>query len=154
MFRAGKTVEVLASGDRTSLGRVSFLSSGRPALSASGGIAVRGAAANRSAILSIRNGRPAVVVAPGHTTKAGSRIVTFGDPVVSQSGRILVGIIDDDDRNLLYAVMGNVMRVSISAVPDGELVGGLAPRDFVGRLAVNEAGAFTFIGGKVVKHRR
>ena len=45
----------------------------------------------------IRDGRPAVVVAPGRETEVGSRIVTFGDPVVSASGRIMVGIIDDDE---------------------------------------------------------
>jgi hypothetical protein len=149
LFRGGKTVEVLASGDRTSVGRLSFLSNGRPALSASGDIAVRGASADRRAILTVRNGHPAVVVEPGHAIEVGSRIVSFGDPVVSASGRILVDIIDDDDRNLLYAVdSGNVVRLSMRPVHSGELVGGLAPPVFAGRLAVNEAGAFAFVGGK------
>jgi len=149
LFRCGKTVEVLASGDRTSIGRLSFLSNGRPALSASGSIAVRGASADRRAILTVRNGHPAVVVGPSHTTEVGSRIVSFGDPVVSESGRILVDIIDDDDRSLLYSVdSGKVVRLSMPAVHNGELIGGLAPPDFASRLAVNEAGAFTFVGGK------
>lgn len=149
IYRGGKTIQVLANGDRTSVGRLTFLSNGRPALSASGKIAVRGASADRRAIVAIRDGHPAVVVAPGRETEVGSRIVTFGDPVVSASGRIMVGIIDDDERSLLYAVNpGNLIRISIPAVPDGELVGGLTTPIFAGTLVVNEAGAFAFIGGK------
>jgi hypothetical protein len=73
----------------------------------------------------------------------------FGDPVVSASGRIMFGIIDNDDRNLLYAVRpGNVIRISIPPEADGELVGGLAPEIFAGTLVSNEAGAVAFIGGK------
>jgi hypothetical protein len=148
VYRGGKTLRALASGDRTPVGHVTFLSNGRPALSANGGIAVRGASEDRRAIFSIRDGRPVVVAAPGHATEVGSRIVTFGDPVVSASGRIMFGIIDDDDRNLLYAVNpGNVMRISIPPVFDGELVSGLAPQVFAGTLVINEAGGFTFIGG-------
>jgi hypothetical protein len=149
VYRGGKTVEVLASGDRTAVGRVTFLSNGRPALSASGNVAVRGASADRRAIIAIRDGHPAVVVAPGRATEFGSRIVTFGDPVVSASGRILVGIIDEDGRNLLYAVNPtNVMRISMPAVPDGELIGGLTTPIFAGTLVINDGGAFAFIGGK------
>ena len=148
----GKTVAMLASGDRTSVGPVTFLSNGRPALSASGSIAVRGASGDRRAIFSIRDRHPVVVVTPGHVTEVGSRIVTFGDPVVSASGRIMFGIIDADDRNLLYAVKpGNLLRISVPPVPDGELVEGLTPQIFAGTLVVNEAGAFAFIGGKIVK---
>jgi hypothetical protein len=149
VFRGGKTVEMMASGDRTPVGRVTFLSAGRPALSASGNIAVRAASGDLRAIFTIRAGRPALVVAPGHATEAGSRIVTFGDPVVSASGRIMFGIVDEDGRNLLYAVNpANVMRISSPAVPDGELLGGLTVPIFAGTLAVNEAGALAFIGGK------
>ncbi len=149
VYRGGKTIEVLASGDRTSIGRVSFLSNGRPALSAGGSIAVRGSSGDRRAIYSIRDGHPSVVVAQGHATEVGSRILMFGDPVVSASGRIMFGIIDNDDRNLLYAVRpGNVMRISIPPESDGELVGGLAPQIFAGTLVDNEAGAVAFIGGK------
>jgi hypothetical protein len=61
----------------------------------------------------------------------------------------MFGIIDDDDRNLLYAVNpGNVMRIAIPPVFDGELVNGLTPQVFAGTLVINEAGGFTFIGGK------
>lgn len=149
VFRGGKTIAVMSSGDRTPIGRVTFLSGGRPALSASGNIAVLAASGERRAIFTIRAGRPALVVAPGHATEVGSRIVTFGDPVVSASGRIMFGIIDDDGRNLLYAVNpGNVMRISSPAAPDGELVGGLAAPVFAGAQAGNEAGALAFIGGK------
>lgn len=149
VFRNGKTAMMLASGDQTPVGRVSFLSQGRPALSGNGSIAVCGASGGRRAIFSIRDGHPVVVVTPGHATGAGSQIVTFGDPVVSATGRILVGITDDDDRNLLYALAPeNVMRISIPPVPEGELVGGLGPQIFAGTLVINEAGAFAFIGGK------
>jgi hypothetical protein len=152
VFGDRKPVEVMASGDRTSVGPVTFLSDGRPALSARGDIAVRGASADRRAIFSVRDGHPMVVVTPGHVTEVGSRIVTFGDPVVSASGRIMFGIIDNDDRNLLYAVKpGNLLRVSVPPVPDGELVEGLAPQIFAGTLVINESGAFAFIGGKAVK---
>jgi hypothetical protein len=149
VYRGGKTIEALASGDRTSIGRVSFLSNGRPALSAGGSIAVRGSSGDRRAIYSIRDGHPSVVVAQGHATEIGSRILMFGDPVVGASGRVMFGIIDNDDRNLLYAVRpGNVMRISIPPEADGELVGGLAPQIFAGTLVSNEAGAVAFIGGK------
>jgi hypothetical protein len=149
VFRGGKTIAVIASGDRTPVGRVTFLSGGRPALSASGNIAVRAASGDRRAIFTIRAGRPALVVAPGHATEVGSRIVAFGDPVVSASGRIMFGIIDDDGRNLLYAVNpGNVRRISSPAVPDGELLGGLGAPIFAGTLVANEAGSLAFIGGK------
>ena len=153
--RNDKTVEVLTSGDLTSVGPVTFLSNGRPALSASGGVAVRGASADCRAIFSIHDRHPVVVVSPGHVTQVGSRIVTFGDPVVSASGPIMFGIIDNDDRNLLYAVKpGNVPHVSVPPVPDGELIEGLTPQIFAGTLVINEAGAFAFIGGKVVKQGR
>jgi hypothetical protein len=149
VFRAGKTVEMMASGDRTPVGRVTFLSAGRPALSASGSIAVRAASGDLRTILTIRGGRPALVVAPGHATEVGSRIVTFGDPVVSASGRVMFGIVDEEGRNLLYAVNpGNTMRISSPAVPDGELLGGLTVPIFAGTLVANEAGALAFIGGK------
>jgi hypothetical protein len=149
VFRGGKTVEMLLSGDRTPLGRVTFLSNGRPALSASGNLAVRGASADRRAIFTIRDGHPAVVVAEGHPTEVGSRIVAFGDPVVSSSGRVLFGIVDDEGRNLLYGVnSGNVMRISTPLVPDGELVGGMVVPIFAGTLVINEAGSFAFVGGK------
>ena len=149
VFRNGKTALMLASGDQTPVGRVSFLSNGRPALSGNGSIAVCGASADRRAIFSIRDGHPVVVVTPGRATGAGSQIVTFGDPVVSATGRIMVGITDDDDRNLLYALApGNVMRISTAPVPEGELVGGLGPQIFAGTLVINEAGEFAFIGGK------
>jgi hypothetical protein len=149
VFRNGKTALMLASGDRTPVGRVSFLSQGRPALSGNGSIAVCGASAGHRAIFSIRDGHPVVVVTPGHATGAGSQIVTFGDPVVSATGRIMVGITDNDDRNLLYALgPENVMRISNPPVPEGELVGGLGPQIFAGTLVINEAGAFAFIGGK------
>lgn len=150
--RDGKTIDVLATGDRTSVGPVTFLSNGRPALSASGDIAVRGASADRRVIFSIRDGHPVVVFTPGHVTQVSSRMVTFGDPVVSASGRIMFGIVDSDDRNLLYAVRpNNLLRVSVPPVPDGELVEGLTPQIFAGTLVVNETGAFAFIGGKQVK---
>lgn len=149
VFRGGKTIAVMASGDRTPVGRVTFLSSGRPALSASSNIAVLAASGDRRAIFTIRAGRPALVVAAGHATEVGSRIVTFGDPVVSASGRIVFGITDDDGRNLIYAVNpGNLMRISNPAVPDGELLGGLGAPIFAGTLVANEAGALAFIGGK------
>jgi hypothetical protein len=150
--RNGKSLKVLASGDRTSIGPVTFLSNGRPALSASGEIAVRGACANRRAIYSIHDGNTMVVITPGHRTEVGSRIVTFGDPVVSAAGRIMFGIIDSEDRNLLYAVNpANVRRVSLPPVIDGELVEGLNPQIFAGTLVINESGAFAFIGGKSVE---
>jgi hypothetical protein len=134
----GKTVDVLGSGEGTSVGPLTFLSNGRPALSATGGIAVRGASADRRAIFSIRDEHLTVVVTPGGVTQVGSRIVTFGDPVV-----------DNDDRDLLYAVEpGNLLRVSVPPVAAGELVEGLTPQIFAGTLVVNEFGAFAFIGGK------
>jgi len=148
VFRGGKTDEVLASRDSTAVGRVTFLSGGRPALSASGNVVVRAASAGHHAIFTIRDGQPQLVVAPGHATEVGSRIVTFGDPVISASGNILFSITDNDGRNLLYAINPrNVMRLSIPSVPEGELVGGLAPPTFAGALVANEAGAFAFIGG-------
>lgn len=146
--RGGKTDEVLASSDRTAVGRVTFLSGGRPALSASGNVVVRAASAGHHAIFTIRDGQPVLVVAPGHATEVGSRIVTFGDPVISASGHIMFSITDNDGRNLLYAINPrNVMRLSIPSFADGELVGGLAPPTFAGALVANEAGAFAFIGG-------
>jgi hypothetical protein len=149
VFRGGKTVEVLASGERSKVGRITFLSDGRPALSGSGNIATRAASANRGAIFAIRGGDPFLVVAQGHATEDGSRIVSFGDPVVSASGRIIFGVSDDEDRSLLYAVNPwNVMRISVPAVPDGELVGGLAVPVFSGTLVTNQAGAFAFLGAK------
>ena len=103
----------------------------------------------RRAILTIRNGHRAVVVAPGHATEIGSRIVSFGDPVICDSGRILVDIIDDHDRNLLDAVdSSNAVRLAMPVVHSSKLIGGFAPPVLAGRLAVNEGGAFTFIGGK------
>jgi len=149
VFRSGKIVEVLTSGDQTPVGRVSFLSNGRPALSGNGSIAVCGASGDRRAIFSIRYGHPVVVITPGQATGAGSQIVTFGDPVVSATGRIMIGITDDDDRNLLYALAPeSVMRISIPPAPEGELVSGLGPQIFAGTLVINEAGAFAYIGGK------
>jgi hypothetical protein len=150
LYHGGKTLQVMATGDRTAFGPLTYLSDGRPGLSSAGVAAVRGQSGRTRAIFEIRGGRTNLIACEGNQTEIGSRVTAFGDPGVSASGRVFFGIMDEDDRSLLYAVTpADVIRISSERpTPEGSLIAGMSPSVFAGTLVVNENGAYAFLGGR------
>jgi len=134
LFRGGKTIEVLASGDRTSIGRVSFL----PTAGLRSPLAAVSRCADRPGERRADSTQFATDIRPWSSQRAmrprsARESSCSRDPVVKRVRDISSALSTTTTANLLYAVKpGNVIRISIPAESDGELVGGLAPEIFAG----------------------
>ncbi len=147
LWQNGHAIEIIATGARTPLGRVSYISTGRPGLTSTGVVAVSAVCDGKRALLEVRGGQLSLVMREGHPTGYGSRIAYFGDPGLSTSGQIMLGIADDEGRNVFYETDDNVAAHTPS-ITNSALAYGLATPMFGGSLAVNELGAYTFLGGE------
>jgi hypothetical protein len=147
LWQNGHAIEIIATGARTPLGRVSYISTGRPGLTSAGAVAVSAVCDGKRALLEVRGGQLSLVMREGHPTGYGSRIAYFGDPGLTASGHILLGIADDDGRNVFYETDDNAAAHPPS-ITNSALAYGLATPMFGGSLAVNELGSFTFLGGE------
>jgi hypothetical protein len=147
LWQNGHAIEIIATGQRTRLGRVSYISTGRPGLTSTGVVAVSAVCDGKRALLEVRGGQLSLVMREGHPTGYGSRIAYFGDPGLTDSGHILLGIADDEGRNVFYETDDNA-GTHTPSITNSALAYGLATPMFGGSLAVNELGSFTFLGGE------
>ena len=82
---------------------VSFLSNGRPALDASGRIALTAQCDKKPVIIGVDpTGSRKILARADPTTKSGSVITNIADPWLLESGAILFGGLDDNAREALY----------------------------------------------------
>jgi hypothetical protein len=147
LWQNGHAIEIIATGTRTPLGRVSYISTGRPGLTSTGIVAVSAVCDGKRALLEVRGGQLSLVMREGHPTGYGSRIAYFGDPGLTTSGHIMLGIADDEGRNVFYETDDSIAPHTPS-ITNSALAYGLATPMFGGSLAVNELGAYTFLGGE------
>jgi hypothetical protein len=147
LWQNGHAIEIIATGARTPQGRVSYISTGRPGLTSTGVVAVSGVCDGKRALLEVRGGHLSMLMREGHPTGYGSRIAYFGDPGLTASGHILLGIADDEGRNVFYETDDD-SAARAPSITNSALAYGLATPMFGGSLAVNEMGAYTFLGGE------
>jgi hypothetical protein len=145
-------VRVMQTGTETPLGPVSYVSPGRPGLSADGTTAVLAGCARTPVIFRLRRGLLDLRIQRGQLTPLGAIIESLGDPVLTASGAMFVGATDSDGREQLYVLDGNDEFFEVGSPEmlyrvafDGE-----SPSHsiFTGTLTVNQLGDFAYLGGK------
>src|ERR1700683_3425477 len=145
-------VRVMQTGTDTPLGPVSYVSPGRPGLSADGTTAVLAGCARTPVIFCLPRGLLDLTIQRGQLTPLGAIIESLGDPVLTASGAMFVGATDNDGREQLYVLDGNdeffevgspemLYRIAL----DGE---NRSHTIFTGTLTVNQLGDFAYLGGK------
>jgi hypothetical protein len=147
LWQNGHLAELIGTGTRTSFGRLTYVSSGRPGLTSAGVVAASGVSNGKRVLFQIRSGRSSLVLREGHDTGFGTRIEYLGDPGLTSSGRIFLGIADDDGTNLFY--VADPLRHRAPSITTAALSYGFYTPMFGGSLAVSEQGSFAFLGGRV-----
>jgi hypothetical protein len=145
-------VRVMQTGTETPLGPVSYVSPGRPGLTADGTTAVLAGCARTPVIFRLRRGLLDLRIQRGQLTPLGAIIESLGDPVLTASGAMFVGATDSDGREQLYVLDGNdeffevgspemLYRVAFDGKNHSHTI-------FTGTLTVNQLGDFAYLGGK------
>jgi len=151
LYAGGTMSRVLTTGTLTALGPVSYLSPGRPGLTADGTAAVLAGCARTPAIFRLSRQRLDLRIQRGQLTPFGTELESLGDPVLTASGAMFVGATDTDDHEKLYVLSGND---AFFEVGDTELIYRIADGEshhhsiFTGTLTVNQHGDFGYLGSR------
>jgi hypothetical protein len=153
LYHDGNVARILPSGTLTAAGPVTYLSPGRPGLMSDGTTAVLAGCARVPAIFRLARGRLNLRIERGQLTPLGTELESLGDPVLTQSGAMLIGATDSADHEKLYVldpddaffeVGGTAMLYKIALTSD-------QPQEhsiFTGTLTANQRGDFAYLGGK------
>ncbi len=147
LWQNGRVSQLIGTGARTPFGRLTYISSGRPGLTSDGVVAAAGVTGGKRTLFLIRGGRTSLVLREGHGTGFGTRIEYLGDPGLTTTGRVMVGVTDDEGSNVFYVADAS-RRHPVSFTTAALTYGFMTPM-FGGSLAVTEDGDFTFLGGKI-----
>jgi hypothetical protein len=135
-----------ATGWRTRLGALTYISDGRPALLADGTLIFTGASHQKSAVFKARDGELTMLTSEGGMTQFGTRLAAFVDPSVSASG--LVYLAGHDDRgaeHLFVFESSSGLQIPAESKADAS-IGRWMPAFFPGSLAVNGEGDIATLG--------
>jgi hypothetical protein len=150
LYNDGTMARILPTGIVTPLGPVSYLSPGRPGLTADGTTAVMAGCARIPAIFRLAHQRLDIRLQRGELTPFGTEIESLGDPVLTARGAMFVGATDTDGREKLYVLNGNNAFFEVGE-PEMLYKIAYAPYHhsiFTGTLSVNQHGDYTYLGGK------
>jgi hypothetical protein len=151
LYSDGSMARILPTGTLTSIGPVSYLSSGRPGLMADGTTAVLAGCARIPAIFRMTRQRLDLRIERGQLTPFGTELESLGDPVLTASGAMFVGATDTDDHEKLYVLSPDdaffevgepemIYRIAYGAKKHHSI--------FTGTLTVNQHGDFAYLGGR------
>jgi hypothetical protein len=148
LMSAGHLSTVVRTGARTSLGALTYISEGRPALLPDGSMIVSGACRSHPAVFMVKDGEVTLIKREGDRTQFGTRLGAFVDPSVTPAGLIYLGGHDDAGNNRLFIFESNQPRVRASNAEslDFRL---WTPPFFPGSLAVNPRGDLVFLGASM-----
>lgn len=153
LYHSGVMARILPTGTLTAAGPVTYLSAGRPGLMSDETTAVLAGCARVPAIFRLARGRLDLRIERGQLTPVGTELDSLGDPVLTQSGAMLVGATDSDQREKLYAldfddaffeVGSTAMLYKIAMTPGDRPEHSI----FTGTLTANQRGDFAYLGGK------
>ncbi len=153
LYHGGVMARILPTGTLTAAGPVTYLSPGRPGLMSDGTTAVLAGCAKVPAILRLARGRLNVPLQRGQLTALGTELESLGDPVLTQTGAMLIGATDTQDHEKLYMLDVNdalfevgttalLYKIALnSAGSEGHSI-------FTGTLTANQRGDYAYLGGK------
>ncbi len=151
LYSGGSMARVLPTGTLTALGPVSYLSPGRPGLTADGTTAVLAGCAHIPAIFRLTRQRLDLRIQRGQLTPFGTELESLGDPVLTASGAMFIGATDSDEHEKLFVLSGDD---AFFEVGESELIYRIAMGTsrhhsiFTGTLTVNQHGDFAYLGGR------
>ena len=159
LYRGGVMARILPTGTLTAAGPVTYLSAGRPGLMSDGTTAVLVGCARVPAIFRLARGRLDLRIQRGQLTPLGTELEALGDPVLTQSGAMLVGATDSNQREKLYVLdfddaffeVGNTAMLYKIAMTSGDQMTSADQAEhsiFTGTLTANQRGDFAYLGGK------
>ena len=152
LYHGGVMARILPTGTLTAAGPVTYLSAGRPGLMSDGTTAVLAGCARVPAIFRLARGRLDLRIQRGQLTPLGTELESLGDPVLTQSGAMLVGATDSNQREKLYVLdfddaffeVGNTAMLYKIALGSDQVEHSI----FTGTLTANQRGDFAYLGGK------
>ncbi|HUA35956.1 MAG TPA: hypothetical protein VMA09_20260 [Candidatus Binataceae bacterium] len=147
LWQNGNVTQLIGTGAHTPFGRLTYISSGRPGLTSDGVVAAAGVTNGKRTLFLIHGGRTSLVLREGHGTGFGTRIEYLGDPGLTTTGQVMVGVTDDEGSNVFYVADAG-RRHPVSFTTAALSYGFMTPM-FGGSLAVTEDGDFTFLGGRI-----
>lgn len=143
----GHTFRAIQPGIETELGKLTYISDGRPGLRADGTVAVRAACKAVTAVFVVRAGEPVLVARQGSTTAFGTHLKSFTDPSLTAQGRVFVAGRDETDFERLFIFDGPESGGELREIA-WKQINDRAPRLFPGSLVVNTRGDYAYLGEK------
>ena len=157
LYRDDQVTQLLSRGTDTNLGRVKYVSVGRPALSQDGTVALSGTVDDKRAVIRVASeGPPQAVLLEGRKAPGGSHFAVFGDPALTASGSMIFGALDNKDRDWFYVLDdASKVRPLAPVCESAKPVACATPSSVMsGTLYVNQSGDFAFLGGAIkIPHR-
>jgi len=159
LYHGGVMARILPTGTLTAAGPVTYLSAGRPGLMSDETTAVLAGCAMVPAIFRLARGRLDLRIERGQLTPLGTELDSMGDPVLTQSGAMMVGATDSEQREKLYVLdlddaffeVGSTAMLYKIAMTSGDEIGSgdqAGHSIFTGTLTANQRGDFAYLGGK------
>jgi hypothetical protein len=153
LYRNGRLELVLATGAPTPLGRVSYISDGKPGLAPDGTVGVRAATDAGEMVLVQSRGSFAVALRSGETAQSGATLKNIGDPWLTRSGAVYFGAADSELRESIYAKVGSAPAFEYPLGRFFEIAASSYQRVIghavnTGSLAVNEHGDVAYLGSR------
>ncbi len=150
VYRRGVIAPIIRGGERAGNAAVTFISQGRPALSADGTIAVRAASRERDLIILAARGGARVVVSSGQALSEDFRASNFGDPLVVEGARLYFPACAEDYDGLYEREpSGAVRELGRTAVREAAFGGSRGrPRVASPTLTANARGDYAYLGSR------
>lgn len=148
MNSASRTSRAIRTGAQTELGEMTYISEGRPGLTADGTVVLRAACRSVTAIFMVKDGDPVMVTRQGSPTAFGTRLMSFGDPSVTSAGRVYLAGRDETERERMFIFDGPRTSKAFEVMERTLRGNGTTPRLFPGSLVVNAHGDFAFLGAR------
>lgn len=143
---AGHLSESIHIGERTPIGKLTYLSNGRPGVNADGTVVVRAACRSTYAVFRMKDGEISIVAREGDRTNSGARIASFADPWAASSGKIFLDGYDDSGRSSVFIFDAADQQVTPGSARRATSRSGDMSQAFPGTAAFNQRGDFAFLG--------
>jgi len=147
MCSAGHLSRSIATGMRTRIGALTYISDGHPGLLSDGTLVFAGASHNKSAVFKARDGEVTPLIEEGGMTQFGTRLGAFVDPSVTASGLVyLAGHDDQGAEHLFVFESSDGLKIPSESSADISSLGRWMPAFFPGSLAMNTRGDIATLG--------
>ena len=144
---AGHLSRSIATGMRTRIGALTYISDGHPGLLADGTLVFSGASHDKSAVFKVKDGEVTPLIEEGGMTQFGTRLAAFVDPSVTASGLVyLAGHDDQGAEHLFVFESSNSLKIPSESIADTSSLGRWMPAFFPGSLAINTRGDIATLG--------